>query len=220
MLTRDDRTVDDAVDVLDSIAGLGVTHIGFKDVGVSPARAAELVRRIKAAGATSYLEVVSTSAEAALGSVRLGREIGIDRLLGGALAQLDDALAILAGSAVEYLPFPGRPFGHPTKLGGTPDDIARDCRWIRERGAAGCDLLAYRTVEADAIELVRAARGALGDGVLLVAGGVGTAAQVRALAAAGADSFTVGSAAFAGAFTPAAGSSLREQIAAILDACA
>lgn len=220
MLTRDDRTVDDAVDVLDSIAGLGVTHIGFKDVGVSPARAAELVRRIKAAGATSYLEVVSTSAEAALGSVRLGREIGIDRLLGGALAQLDDALAILAGSAVEYLPFPGRPFGHPTKLGGTPDDIARDCRWIRERGAAGCDLLAYRTVEADAIELVRAARGAIGDGVLLVAGGVGTAAQVRALAAAGADSFTVGSAAFAGAFTPAAGSSLREQIAAILDACA
>src|SRR5690349_18857456 len=107
MLTRDDRTVDDAVDVLDSIAGLGVTHIGFKDVGVSPARAAELVRRINAAGATSYLEVVSTSAEAALGSVRLGREIGIDRLLGGALAQLDDALAILAGSAVEYLPFPG-----------------------------------------------------------------------------------------------------------------
>jgi hypothetical protein len=42
--------------------------------------------------------------------------------------------------------------------------------------------------------------------------------QVRALAAAGADAFTVGTAAFDGSFAPAVGS-LRSQLRAVLDAC-
>ena len=37
MLTRDDRTVTDCLEVLDTIEDLGITHIGFKDVGVDPA---------------------------------------------------------------------------------------------------------------------------------------------------------------------------------------
>jgi hypothetical protein len=220
MLTRDDRTVDDALDVVDAIADAGVAHVGFKDVGIEPARAAELHHRIKALGATSYLEVVSTSPDDVLRSARLGRALGVDRLLGGSPAQAADVMTILGGSNVAYLPFAGRPFGHPTQLRGAPDDIAHDCRSLREHGAAGCDLLAYRSIEADPLALVRAARGALGDGILLVAGGVTTAGQVSALAAAGVDAFTVGSAALAGVFTPAAGPSLREQLAAILDACA
>jgi len=51
-------------------------------------------------------------------SARLARDIGIDRLLGG--TQVEEVLEILAGSAVRYLPFPGRPFEHPTKLAGSP----------------------------------------------------------------------------------------------------
>jgi len=220
MLTRADRTIDNALEVLDEIAGVGLAHIGFKDVGVAPARAADLQRRIAELGATSYLEVVSTSREDVLRSARLGRELGIDRLLGGAVDVLDEVMEMLDGSSVAYLPFPGEPFGHPTRLRGTPDDIARDCRRIRERGAVGCDLLAHRAVEADPLELVRAARRALDGGVLLVAGGVASAAHVRDLAEAGADAFTVGSAVFDGTFAPGAGKSLRAQLEAVLDACA
>ena len=220
MLTRADRTIDNALEVLDEIAGVGLAHIGFKDVGVAPARAADLQRRIAELGATSYLEVVSTSREDVLRSARLGRELGIDRLLGGAVDVLDEVMEMLDGSSVAYLPFPGEPFGHPTQLRGTPDDIARDCHRIRERGAVGCDLLAHRAVEADPLELVRAARRALDGGVLLVAGGVASAAHVRDLAGAGADAFTVGSAVFDGTFAPGAGKSLRAQLEAVLDACA
>ena len=36
MLTRSDQTVTDCLEVLDDIRPLGLTHIGFKDVGVSP----------------------------------------------------------------------------------------------------------------------------------------------------------------------------------------
>jgi hypothetical protein len=52
---------------------------------------------------------------------------------------------------------------------------------------------------------------------LLVAGSVATPLQIRALKAAGADAFTVGSAAFDGSFAPTLGS-LRSQLEAIVDA--
>src|SRR5262245_35107439 len=126
MLTRADRTISDGIEVLADIRSLGLRHIGFKDVGIERAAAAELHRAIKQLGATSYLEVVSTTPEACLQSARLARELGVDRLLGG--TQVDDVLAILAGSAVQYLPFPGRPFGHPTQLAGSVTTIGDDCR--------------------------------------------------------------------------------------------
>jgi len=215
MLTRSDQTVPDCLEVLEEIAPLGLTHIGFKDVGVPPDVLAELTRRIKAAGATSYMEVVSTSREACLASARVAREIGIDRLLGG--TEVDDVLAILAGSAVRYLPFPGRPFDHPTRLGGSAAQVEADCRRFEALGCAGVDLLAYRATEADPLDLVRAARRGL-SGTLLVAGSVHGAEQIRALAAAGADAFTIGSAAFDGSFSPRMGS-LRSQLRAVVDAC-
>ncbi len=215
MLTRSDQTVTDCLEVLNDIRPLGLTHIGFKDVGVSPDMLAELARRIKAAGATSYMEVVSTSREACLRSARVARDIGIDRLLGG--TQAEEVLEILAGSAVRYLPFPGRPFEHPTKLAGSPAQVEDDCRRFQAMGCAGVDLLAYRATEADALELVRAARRGT-DGILLVAGSLRAPAQIRDLAAAGADAFTIGSAAFDGSFAPRLGS-LRSQLRAVLDAC-
>jgi hypothetical protein len=215
MLTRSDQTVGDCLDVLDEIAPLGLTHIGFKDVGVPPDVLAELVRRIKALGATTYMEVVSTSTEACLRSARVARDIGVERLLGG--TQVDDVLAILAGSPVQYHPFPGRPFDHPTKLGGSAADVEADCRRFQSLGCAGVDLLAYRATEADPLDLVRAARRGI-QGYLLVAGSVSRAEQIRALADAGADAFTIGSAAFDGSFSPLMGS-LRSQLKAIMSAC-
>jgi len=216
MLTRRDQTVTDGLAVLDEIADVGLTHIGFKDVGVPPDVLDELNRRIKAMGATSYLEVVSTTPETCLRSAKVARDIGIDRLLGG--TQVDEVLAILKGSPTQYLPFPGRPHDHPTKLGGSADDVARDCARFASLGCAGVDLLAYRATEAPPLELVRAARKTT-PGVLLVAGGVGTVEQIRALAEAGADAFTVGSAIFDGSFSPTLGST-RARVKAVLDACA
>lgn len=215
MLTRADRTITDALDVLDDIRDVGLTHLGFKDVGVEPEVLRAINQRIKQMGAVSYMEVVSTSVAACLASAKVARDIGVDRLLGGTI--VDEVLGVLAGSAVAYLPFPGKPFDHPTKLGGSVEDVERDCQRFAARGCAGVDLLAYRATEADPIEMVKAARRGT-PGVLLVAGGVGRAEQIRALAAAGADSFTVGSAVFDGSFAPNVGS-LRSQLGAVLDAC-
>jgi hypothetical protein len=216
MLTRADVTIGDCLDVFDSLAPLGIKHVGCKDVGVDRETLRELVRRIRAAGGTSYLEVVSTTPEACLASARSAADLGVDRLLGG--TSVPEMLEALRGSGVKYYPFPGRPQGHPTRLGGTAADVAADCRRFEALGAAGVDLLAYRAFEADPIELVRAARRAL-KGTLICAGSVDTKDRIRALADAGADAFTIGSAVFDGSFSPGR-SSVLAQLEDVLAACA
>lgn len=217
MLTRHDRTVVDCLDVARAIEPLRLAHVGFKDVGIERPVAAELVRRLAGAGATVYLEVVSTTPEACLRSAETAVALGVDCLLGG--VQAEAILTILEGSGIDYFPFPGRPHDHPTKLGGGPADIAADCRRLRALGCAGADLLAYRATEADPLDLVRAARAGLGDGRLIVAGSVVGRARVAALHAAGADAFTVGSAIFDGSWVPQAGT-LEAQLRGVLADCA
>jgi hypothetical protein len=201
MLTRADRTVPDCLDVLAQIAPLGLTHIGFKDIGADEPVLRALNAGIKARGAQSYLEVVATSAEAALTSARIAASIGVDHLLGG--TQIPETLAILQGAGVKYYPFPGTPIGHPTKLGGDAAQIAAHTANFIAQGCAGVDLLAYRALDADPLALTRAARAACGPkGRLICAGGVDSPARISALRDAGADAFTIGSAAFDEVFAP------------------
>src|SRR3546814_8466341 len=78
MFTRADETVQDCLAVLDTAVRAGVKHMGFKDIGVSFETLVELNRRIKEAGAASYLELVSTNPEACLQSAHAARRIGVD----------------------------------------------------------------------------------------------------------------------------------------------
>ena len=214
MLTRSDETIVDCLETWDAIEGVGLRHAGFKDVGVDIATLVELNRRMQAAGVTTYLEVVSTSVEGCLRSSRAAVEIGVDRLMGG--TQVDDTLRIIEGSGIDYLPFPGLPVGHPTRLGGDADMIERHCKDFESRGCAGVDLLAYRATDAPPLDLVRAARRGTA-GYLVVAGSVSTAAQIADLRAAGADAFTIGSAVFDGSFSPNKGH-VVSQLRDVLDA--
>lgn len=216
MLTRQDRTVEDAEDLVDAVSDLGVRHIGFKDLGVPRRTLERIVARIRARSGVCYLEVVSTTPEAVSASLSTGVALGVDCILGG--TDLDAARRVL-GTLAGYFPFPGRPVGHPTRLEGTPARVESDARAARERGCGGIDLLAYRATEADPLALVRAARRGVGDGQLIVAGSVHSAQQIHAIGAAGADAFTIGSAALDGTFSPTKGS-LRAQIRDILEACA
>lgn len=220
MLTRDDRTVADCLAVVGRLAPLvdrGLRHIGFKDVGVPPETLEQLHGRIKAMGAVSYMEVVSTTSDACLNSARVAAELGVDCLLGG--TEVDEVQSILAGCAIQYYPFPGFPQGHPTKLGGRPEDIAGHCREFLAKKCAGADLLAYRATDCEPLDLVRAARKALVDAWLIVAGSVNSPARIAELSEAGADAFTIGTAVLDGSFAPGRGG-MEEQLGEVLAACA
>ena len=214
MLTRDDQTVKDCLDVLTEIEDVPLKHIGFKDIGVTPEVLRELHTRIKARGAATHLEVVSTDRDAALQAAKMAVDLGVDYLLGGTF--VEETLQILSGSNVQYLPFPGRPTGHPTKLGGTAEEVAAQCTAFEQAGAAGVDLLAFRATDADPLDLVKAARKATA-GMLVVAGSISSISQIEALAEAGADAFTIGQAAFTGNISPRFGS-LRSQLQEALTA--
>ena len=215
MLTRNDRTVEDADCLVDQVCDLGVTHIGFKDVGVPSAKMQELVSRIRHRGGVCYLEVVSTTPESVIRSLESGAALGVDRILGG--TDLPAARRIL-GDLSRYFPFPGRPVGHPTRLEGSAALVAEHCGRAQAMGCGGVDLLAYRATQAEPLDLVRAARNALPGGKLIVAGSVNSRQQIRALSESGVDAFTIGSAVFDGSFSPAKGS-LRGQVLDILEAC-
>jgi hypothetical protein len=209
MLTRNDRTIDDAYDLLHLIRPVGLKHIGFKDVGAPPAVLERLATAIRSADATSYMEVVSTTPQSCLASAKLARELGVDRLLGG--TEVEETLSLLDGSDTEYYPFPGKPTGHPTKLGGTAEDVEADCSTFAASGCAGCDILAYRATEAEPIDLVRAARRGLGPNKqVIVAGAVTSFEQIRAVKQAGADAFTIGTAVLDGSYSPSKGSILSQ----------
>lgn len=208
MLTRGDRTIEDCLAVFDQIAPLGLKHIGFKDVGVEFSTLVQLTERIRASGATSYMEVVSETPEACLRSAEAARKLGIDRLLGG--TDVESVRDILAGTATRHFPFPGFPSGHPTKLGGQPADVTAHCERFMAAGCAGADLLAFRATEAEPLELVRAARRGLGTGYLIVAGSITSRRRIAEVAAAGADAFTIGTAVFDGSYNPRKGSLLSQ----------
>jgi hypothetical protein len=198
MLTRADRTVPDCVALAERALAAGVRDVGFKDAGADPEALRDVVAAARAVGATLWLESVELDRGAQ--AAELALSLGVDHLLGG--VDVAGMLAAAAGTALTVLPFCGRPVGHPTVLEGTPGDVADHCRSLRDQGAAGVDLLAWRARTARPEDLVRAARSALGTAPLVVAGSIRTADQIRWLSAAGVDAFTVGTAVLDGTFGP------------------
>ena len=216
MLMHHDKTVQNCLDVYDSLSGIGLKHVGFKDVGVDKVTLKELTRRIKADGCIAYVEVVSQTPETIRQSITASAELGVDRVLGGQDIKL--AMETFKGGGPSYYPFPGKPIGHPTKLGGTAAEVEADCRKAVTSGCPGVDLLAYRATEADPLDLIRAARRGVGDdGHLIVAGSIDSPARIKAVASAGADAFTIGSAVFEEAFAQGV-KGVRDQCKAVLRA--
>ena len=217
MLTRNDTTVENALDLVDTARELGLRHIGFKDVGAEAPTLRRLTAAIRAAGASPWMEVVSTTREDELRSVELGRDLGVDRLMGG--VHVEEALRILEGCATRYLPFAGKPSGHPTRLGGSAAEVEAQCRAFAAMGCAGVDILAYRATEAEPLDLIAACRRGFPDrGAVVVAGSVNSAERINAVRAAGADAFTIGTAAIEASYAPGAGP-LMAQLRAVLDDC-
>lgn len=196
MLTQNDRTVDDALDVYRTIRSTGLRMVGFKDVGATRETLGVLTDAIHSDGRPVFLEVVSTSREAELSSIEAALEVGVDYILGG--THVEDALQVIDGADIQYFPFPGTIVGHPSVLEGSINEIATHASQLTSLpGVHGLDLLAYRHVSADPPQLTKAVVEA-SSGPVIAAGSVDSAERIRALREAGAWAFTIGGAIFAG----------------------
>lgn len=214
MLTRNDQTVPDAMEVYEHLRDSDLRYVGFKDIGLPTAQLRDLATAMRADGREVFLEVVSEHADDERRSVEAALQIGVDWLLGGthpdtALAILDQVGAPGTAGRPRYCPFPGRIVGHPSVLEGTIDEIVASARDLTARpGIDGLDLLAYRW-DGDVPALVRAVVTA-SAGPVIAAGSVDSAARIEALAQAGAWAFTIGGAIFDRKLP--AGPSIREQV--------
>ena len=196
MLTHNDSTVDNALEVLEQVKSTGLRHIGFKDVGATAARQRELADAAHAAGLTVYLEIVSVDKADEMNSIDSAIAAGVDWILGGKFAA--DAVDKLAGTGIKFAPFPGRIVGHPSALEGTIEEIAAHAAELTSMdGVDGVDLLAYRHTSVDVLELTAAVVKA-SHGPVVAAGSVVSEEQIRGLAKAGAWGFTIGGAIFDG----------------------
>jgi tryptophan synthase alpha subunit len=212
MLTHGDRTVDDAAEIVPTLADTGLRYIGFKDVGADLARQREVTSRAHDAGFEVMLEVVSTTKEAELSSLQTAAEAGVDWVLGGTHGA--DTAGLLP-DGVRYCPFPGQVVDHPSVLLGTIDEIADDAERLTGLDhVSGLDLLAYRHLTADTLELIRAVV-QRSSGPVIVAGSIASIDRAVAVGEAGAWGYTIGSAIFDGLLPGAP--SIADQVRRVLE---
>jgi hypothetical protein len=215
MLTRDDQTVTDALEVYEDLRDTGLRYVGFKDVGVPPETLRELTAAIRGDGRAVVLEVVSLSTDDELRSVRVGLDLGVDLIMGG--THPEAVLPLLEGSPVRYLPFPGTVIDHPSVLTGSIDEIAEHARRLTSLpGVHGLDLLAYR--HSGDVPALMAAVVAASRGPVVVAGSIDSDERIEVARASGAWGFTVGGAVFDRCWLP--GGSCAEQVRHILERAA
>jgi hypothetical protein len=211
MLTHYDRTGENAHALFEELKDTPVQHWGFKDVGLPPNKIKTLAQCMKAAGKTTYLEVVSLSEEEGLAGARLAVETGFDTMMG--TVYFDSIRAYLQDTSVKYYPFAGHVHSHPSILDGSLESITRHARQLESNGVRGLDLLAYRyTGDAPALlqEVVRAVRIPV-----VSAGSIDSFQRIEQVRQAGVWGFTIGSAFFEKKFLPQG--SFRDNMLAVWD---
>jgi len=198
MLTHHDQTVHNALELFEGLRDCPITHWGFKDVGLAPDEMKAVVAAMKAAGKTTFLEVVSLSEEEGLRGAQLAVELGFDILMGTVF--FPSISAYLKDKPVRYYPFPGHVHSHPSILDGTIDEIVAHARQLEAQGVHGLDLLTYR-YDGEAARLLQLVVEATHIPIVS-AGSIATFERINEVWDSGAWGFTIGSAFFERQFVP------------------
>lgn len=211
MLTHNDKTVADAKEVFESAKDAKAIYWGFKEVGIPINEMKELVKLMKGAGKTTFLEVVAYTEEECLKGAEIAVECGFDILMG--TLYFDSIKAVTDAVGMKYYPFVGNIVGRPSVLKGTIEGIIAEAKnLVEKKGIEGFDLLGYR-FEGDAIKLNSEFVKALQVPVCL-AGSVNTYERLNEVKATGAWAFTIGGAFFEKKF---GNKSFGEQIDDVID---
>ena len=212
MLTHHDVTVPDAAEVFDQCKDLDQVKLwGFKNVGLPKDQMKALVQAMKAAGKTTFLEVVTYDEASCLDGAQTAIDCGFDYLMG--TIYYDSVAKLLAANGMDYLPFVGKVSGSPSILEGTNEEIIQNAKDLMAKGIKGFDILAYRHVvdgEKLAYEFCEAV-----DAQICIAGSINSFKRIDTMFDIGPWTFTMGSALFEKKFLPEG--SFRENLIAVAD---
>ena len=144
MLTNNDKTVQDAIEVFDSNKELPVQFWGFKNVGLPIKQMKQLVKNMKDAEKSTFLEVVTYTEDECMKAAKLAVECNFDYLMGTIF--YDSVFNFLKDKPIKYSPFCGKVSGSPSILEGTINEIINEAKNIQRKGVDAFDILAYRYI--------------------------------------------------------------------------
>ena len=212
MLTHHDVTVPNAAEVFEECKDIEAVKLwGFKNVGLPKDQMKALTAAMKAAGKTTFLEVVTYDEESCLDGAQTAIDCGFDYLMG--TIYYDSVAKLLKDNGMDYLPFVGKVSGSPSILEGSNAEIIQNAKDLMEKGVTGFDILAYRHVvdgEKLAYEFCAA-----GPARICIAGSINSFARIDTMFDIGPWTFTMGSALFEKKFLPEG--SFRENLIAVAD---
>ncbi len=211
MLTWNDKTVENAIEVFEGAKHTDVNYWGFKEVGLPKEEMIRLVKLIHEAGKTAVLEVVAYTEDACIDGAKVCAECGFDILMG--TMYFESVQKIAEDNGVVYYPFVGTIEGRPSVLKGTIEGmIAEANELVQKKGIKGFDLLGYRYT-GDAVKLNQEFVKHVKGNVCL-AGSVSSFQRLSEIKAAGAWAFTIGGAFFEKKFCKG---TFADNINAVLD---
>ncbi len=208
MLTHHDRTVENARELFARCVHSKAEYWGFKELPLPPAQMKALCGEMKAAGKTTFLEVVAYTEAEGLAGAQLAAECGFDVLLGTVF--FDSINDFCRARGLRYMPFVGKVSGRPSVLEGTPEELIAQARDCLSKGVYGFDLLGYRHQE-DPCALNEAFVRAI-DAPVCIAGSIDSYARLDEVKRAGPWCITIGGAFFEEKF----GSDLCTQVDTVI----
>lgn len=209
MLTHNDYTVKNAINIFEECKHLPVNYWGAKEQGISPQELKALFFAFKENKKTTMLEVVAYNEKECLDGARLASECGCDILLGTVF--FDSVYKVCRDNNIKYMPFVGDVSGRPSVLEGTAAAMLSQTEQLKAKGVYGVDLLGYR-YSGSCYELCRSLL--KGSSLpLCLAGSINTVQRLDEVISLKPDFFTVGSAFFENAF----GDSIPGQIQFVCD---
>jgi len=211
MLTYNDETVQDAIDIFDQCSDLPCDYWGFKDIGLSTQEMKRLVNKMNDYGKNTVLEVVSLTEQECMNGAKLAVDCGFDYLMG--TIYYSSISNFLKDKPIKYFPFCGNVSGHPSVITGTIQDIVEGGENLEKLGVDGFDLLAYRYI-GDCEELARSILRSVKVPVV-IAGSIDSYQRLDKVEELNPWAFTMGSALFNKKFTDKG--EFRDQLKQVLE---
>ena len=197
MLTHNDKTVLNAYDICEKCKNSKAKFWGFKEEPLPLDEMKRLYSYMKSMGKTTFLEVIAYDEQNGLKGAEMAVECGVDILMGTVF--YDSINNFCKENNLKYMPFVGRVSERPSILEGDIDDMIQEANIYISKGAYGIDLLGYRYISGNPIELNKKIVEKI-NAPVCIAGSINSYQRLDEIKEANPWSFTIGGAFFENKF--------------------
>jgi hypothetical protein len=197
MLTYNDKTVENAINIFTLNKHAQTNYWGFKDLGINLNESKKLLAYMKDEGKTTFLEPLHEDEENCMISAKLAVECGFDYVLG--MVYNPRVHKMLSDNGVQYWPTCGRREGLPRMLYGTIEEIVSDAGRLLELEVDGICLSSFRYVDGNPEEMSINFRKLI-SAPLIISGGINDYHRLDFVKKMNLWGFTIGSALFSHKF--------------------